>query len=826
MLGELKEELEYCRRKWNQAKEKNKESQIQWDSLRLEFSKRKEQDANTSAESGYSDGPASEDDDEEEETLPRPSTPKFETKRKGNKEKFLLKVDSNDKRGIRIHSVSPIRCVKPLNLLRRNSESQITQFASETVHPATATVQPVEYTLEKIEHVSFNIQDIVRLGSSTQKMNQGDQVKITKPVLKNSSKPSPSNAKKLIESKCSDGSRPKMCCEIRKKNATKPSEQKTEESLEDMFMRLSGQSGSGSGSTSSANQQQGTVSSVSQEKTDDEKRAERAVRMQKLEQQCKSLIAQVMRTSNKNEALSRQIDNVKNRHTTNRERTPPQIVLDNKDETDSETIVQKTEGNECAVAGSSVAAVATLPPKKTDEECLSAREVEYTSKRTERLKRLEEGYKEFLNKMNKSSKKADNVTKQVDNLHQRFKKFSGNKNDSENSEEEKTSSESIENNLAYCDADTSNSSSENQSNIEGVSGTSSTAASTSTEEGDMTLLTPRELEYVTKRNERLKRLEAESKAFIDRLQKKNERIGTFSQQLDTLQANETTATGLARSSSAVVPDSEQNLNNITEGSQNLNSDEKDMALLTKRELEYTSKRDERLKRLEAESKAFLNRLHKRNEKMASTSSPLNNSEASSEIETSGSESVLNERSSTESNVDTLSMLSEEEKISSESADKKLDNFDANISVPSSSNEDEANIDNCSTTLEFETASPSASTEEKDLSLLTARELEYTSKRDERLKRLEEESKAFLDRLHKRNEKMPSTGSQPDNSSINSENDSPSAESVLTTDSNLGSSEERHGETNTSASDSEQNLNNDNEDTQNQSTDNDVNKAND
>lgn len=67
MLNELKEELEYCRRKWNLAREKNDESQIQWDTLRREFTARKLQDSGSqnSAESGFSDDPVSDDEGSE-----------------------------------------------------------------------------------------------------------------------------------------------------------------------------------------------------------------------------------------------------------------------------------------------------------------------------------------------------------------------------------------------------------------------------------------------------------------------------------------------------------------------------------------------------------------------------------------------------------------------------------------------------------------------------------------------------------------------------------------------------------------------------------------
>ncbi|XP_032584733.2 trichohyalin [Drosophila mojavensis] len=63
LLSELKDELEYCRRKWAAARAKNDESQEQCNDWRREFARRKLEDANHSAESGYSDsGPQSDED--------------------------------------------------------------------------------------------------------------------------------------------------------------------------------------------------------------------------------------------------------------------------------------------------------------------------------------------------------------------------------------------------------------------------------------------------------------------------------------------------------------------------------------------------------------------------------------------------------------------------------------------------------------------------------------------------------------------------------------------------------------------------------------------
>lgn len=63
-MGELKAELEYCRKKWAMSRALNSESEEQCKQLRHEFSMRKIQDQN-SAESGYSDEHPSEDDEQE-----------------------------------------------------------------------------------------------------------------------------------------------------------------------------------------------------------------------------------------------------------------------------------------------------------------------------------------------------------------------------------------------------------------------------------------------------------------------------------------------------------------------------------------------------------------------------------------------------------------------------------------------------------------------------------------------------------------------------------------------------------------------------------------
>lgn len=64
LLTELKEELEYCREKWLQARAKNSTTEEQWKQLRKEFASRKPLQIDVSStESGYSDDKSSSDEE-------------------------------------------------------------------------------------------------------------------------------------------------------------------------------------------------------------------------------------------------------------------------------------------------------------------------------------------------------------------------------------------------------------------------------------------------------------------------------------------------------------------------------------------------------------------------------------------------------------------------------------------------------------------------------------------------------------------------------------------------------------------------------------------
>ncbi|PZC84959.1 hypothetical protein B5X24_HaOG203280 [Helicoverpa armigera] len=98
LLNELKEELEYCREKWEQAREKNTQSERDWKTLRAEFSSRKAKSFspsfNNSGESGYSDERPSDESSESNDESEYVAETHMRCKRK-QKKSFETILDSS-----------------------------------------------------------------------------------------------------------------------------------------------------------------------------------------------------------------------------------------------------------------------------------------------------------------------------------------------------------------------------------------------------------------------------------------------------------------------------------------------------------------------------------------------------------------------------------------------------------------------------------------------------------------------------------------------------------------------------------------------------------
>lgn len=516
MLSELKEELEYCRRKWDLAKEKNNESQSQWETLRLEFSKRKECDLNNSGESGYSDSPASEDDDDDDEEDSIETQRNSRLKKKhNNMEQFLLTSDQKDRKVVRIHSVSPARITKG-NLVRRNSDSQITLFATEVFQTTSDEVQPIVHQNICAECGENCVKHSVHFDSVTlEQQKSNDQVKVSKPVVRKEL----TNAQKLIESKAST-SKTKMSSELRKTTATPKSStsKNSEESLEDMFLRLSGsgerEQSSSREATDSTNENQTdsnenrTESIESQDQVDsvvnvpisqEERELRRVARIERLEGQCKLLMKQVTRASSRGDELNRRINEVHSRYTPVRETEPNQNSVEPQPSTSTQaTPVEKSS--------------------KTDEQCLSVREVEYLSRRDERLKRLEAESQAYMNRVKSINRSATDVETKLEFLHGRYGSES---NGGESSTKTETSNQQNT-------SDTDRPIDDSQPSTSGSEKTEQPSTS------DEQCLSATEKEYLARREERLKRLEAESQAYTNRIKAMNERATNVDNKLELL----------------------------------------------------------------------------------------------------------------------------------------------------------------------------------------------------------------------------------------------------------------------------------------------------
>lgn len=128
LLNELKEELEYCREKWEQAREKNTQSEKDWRDLRAEFSSRKNKPGspsfNNSGESGYSDERPSDESSESNDESEYIAEPTIRCKRKLKKSFETILDSSTDLNlpGEREEPVSDLLDVADLPLDTQESE--------------------------------------------------------------------------------------------------------------------------------------------------------------------------------------------------------------------------------------------------------------------------------------------------------------------------------------------------------------------------------------------------------------------------------------------------------------------------------------------------------------------------------------------------------------------------------------------------------------------------------------------------------------------------------------------------------------------------------
>lgn len=407
MLNELKDELEYCRRKWTLAKEKNSESQSQWDALRLEFSQRKERDANNSAESGYSDSPLTDDDDE---------GPRGDGAGAGSS-----KAAGERGKGQRIQSLSPVRRSK-LHVARRNSDPHVAQFAADVVQLQPDVVQPMCGTCDgcdancAVHSVHFDDRP------------KGDQIKVTEAVVLDASQPATSLERSAGASARSKASPTVVVGRCSRKLAARPPKSGTGETLEAMFMRIAGLEPESEACERTGECEEGGQGGEEGEKSeafggghdagdvgsghDVQNIAADACSVDKPHFSPDQEDAQPFTSDS---SLACQID-----ATTIDDHVAAESILDSHtsaSQTGSQAIdIEPSSSDRGPQPSTSSGTIDTV----SDDARLTATEKSYTERRSDRLKRLEDESNAFLEKMRSNNDRASRMQSKLQLLHERY----------------------------------------------------------------------------------------------------------------------------------------------------------------------------------------------------------------------------------------------------------------------------------------------------------------------------------------------------------------------------------------------------------------------
>ncbi|KAH8249624.1 hypothetical protein KR032_010948 [Drosophila birchii] len=379
LLSELKDELEYCRRKWALARAKNDESQEQCDEWRREFARRKLEDANHSAESGYSDsGPQSDEEREVAGAAPiEAATSSSSSSSSACRRKILRDQFEHTRRIKRMQSTSPGRQAEEI-VLRWNSAPPTCGWREEAADSAVDA----------------------RRGADNEVKDQEEE----------------------------DGARGGV--------SRTPHSSRSRQRAEDDAPGTSGT----------------------------------ASRIQKLEEQCKNLIQQVLETSDNRERLEIQLCQFQD------EISPAQHAVPLEDFINKKRFERMTRASSAPATGS-----------------LTPREEEYTRKRSERLGRLEEESRQLISRIRRTADRGHYLKKSLD----RIRRAPSREGSFESNTEEEAAA--------------------------GPSTKSPTSPLTAEEEA-----------YTSRRAARLQRLEQESQQLLSQLSRNTERGESLVTKLDTL----------------------------------------------------------------------------------------------------------------------------------------------------------------------------------------------------------------------------------------------------------------------------------------------------
>ncbi len=388
-MNELKEELEYCRKKWAAAREKNDESEIQCKLLRQEFTKRKLMD-NNSAESGYSDEHPS-DVSEDEGAGPSKNANKKTESTKFDHNLDMFERTMSPTYSERRRSESPALANDiDFAFSRAQSEPPVSsQYLIEFYNNATQQVQ-LPQRISECDHVEMD-HEMDHLDHETH-----NTVLVTQPppILVSVTENKPKA--QLSSSKTKNRKKPKLDGKNKKKTET----------AEEMFLRLSG--------ILNPETEEDTC------ETDDDDESEESSEVP--EENARALENNVENTE---EASNNPLDDIIGAvcEELQTENTVPKEIK-------TTTCMDEIIGAVCTeLLFENQRNLNSLePPNPTTSQgepkanlsVLTATEQEYLDRRAARLARLEAEAQAFYDRLSKTKKRGEQMSAQIDDIHNSF----------------------------------------------------------------------------------------------------------------------------------------------------------------------------------------------------------------------------------------------------------------------------------------------------------------------------------------------------------------------------------------------------------------------
>ncbi|KAL1377663.1 hypothetical protein pipiens_016112, partial [Culex pipiens pipiens] len=409
LLGELKEELEYCRLKWSAARAKHTESEDQWRQLKADFAARKQQDSlNASGESGYSDEQPTTDDEDDAE-----GGGQLEFKKKLGRKGCSNLVEF--RRSASLGNLLLLQVAEMLEMRKCHSESDMKSLGN--VERAN------QFCNEKIEDLPIFPEDEIACGvkkkaKKGRKKKRGGPETAEEMFLRLAGLGQDTNEDEDEETSDEEPPDDSECSEIekidqRESTPVKEPELTSEElfnmkrearlkRMAELNSRLDNYSSSPN--TSNDNTISETDSAEagpsSQVLTSNEQDAmqRRADRLERLEREAREFRNKLSRTVTRGTEISAQIDGIHNGFIARQSESPIPG-------SSSETQPTSPRPSE-------------IPPE--DLALLTDRERNYTQSRSERLQQLEGHSQSLLDQMNRSLKRGSRLTTQLDLLHRRY----------------------------------------------------------------------------------------------------------------------------------------------------------------------------------------------------------------------------------------------------------------------------------------------------------------------------------------------------------------------------------------------------------------------